>query len=255
MSTPGPAIVVFGRRAVAEALAAPTAEIEGVAVARETPASYRAELAQRCRARNPALAPELVPAAEISRRTAEPRHDQGVAALVRLTLVTSAERYPDTLAGASARRPTRLLAFDNITNPQNIGMIVRSAVAAGMAGVLWPSRGVPWIGGLVIKASASAALRCPILRCAAVEEGLWALQSAGFRVIGLDMAATPSLFDHAPPHRAVYVVGGETAGLGEPTRGTLDEAVRIPMAAGVESLNAAIAASLVCFHAGPARAG
>jgi len=141
-----------------------------------------------------------------------------------------------------------VLALDGVTNSQNIGMIVRSAVATGMDALLWPTVGSPWINGLVVKASAGTVLRCPIVRCATLVEGVVALQASGFTSIGLSADAEETLDALVSPHRAVYVVGSETRGLSEDVQALLDRRVRIPMRGGVESLNVAVAASLICFH-------
>ena len=89
----------------------------------------------------------------------------------------------------------------------------------------------------------------PLVRCERLEEGLLALRSGGFAVAGLCADAGTSLFDFEPPHRVVYVVGRETEGLSPEIRTLVDWPLAIPMQAGVESLNVAVAASLVCFQA------
>lgn len=245
-------IVVYGRRAVLEALAEPRVEVLGVRVDRQVPASFGSELDAACRARGVAV--EAVSLAEINRLTGDPRQDQGVAARIRLTHVLELESFVQSLGGSAAARPVRVLAIDAITNPQNVGMIVRSVVAFGLDGLLWPQVGCPWVSGLIIKASAACVYRCPILRCGALEEGLWTLQRAGFLVYGLDAEGEQDLHALRPAHRAVFVLGSETAGLSASVRATLDARVRIDMAAGVDSLNAAVAAGIVCFCAARGRA-
>jgi 23S rRNA (guanosine2251-2'-O)-methyltransferase len=79
--------------------------------------------------------------------------------------------------------------------------------------------------------------------------GLATLQAAGFSCVGLEAGAAQSLFETKPTHRAAYVLGGETMGLSEDVRSLLDDRVSIPMAGPLESLNVAVAAGLVCFHA------
>jgi 23S rRNA (guanosine2251-2'-O)-methyltransferase len=244
----GTSIVVYGRRAVREAIEAEHVEVRRVLVSTRTPASYRKDLRAHCRE----AGIEFIegPEREVATLSGDPRNDQGVAASVVLGLVQEAEQFLESKTGVGAGAPTRLIALDGVTNPQNVGMIVRSAIASGMAGVLWPSVGSPWISGLVIKASAGVVYRCPIVRCGELVEGLWAMQAAGFSVFGLDAGDdAENLFEHEPAHRAVYVVGSEAEGLSEVVRGTVDGKVAIPMRGGVESLNAAVAASLVCFTA------
>lgn len=242
-------IVVFGKRAVLEALAAETVDVERVLVDQAAAASFRKDLRAACRAAAPE-AIELIEAdrREVSNLSRAPRHDQGVAAAIRLRGVIDAEAYAETLKGERARRPARLIALDNVTNPQNIGMIVRSALAAGMSAILWPTVGAPWVSGLVIKSSAGTVYTLPIVRCERLVEGLWTLKKHGFALVGLAAGGPVSLFEHVPAHRACYVVGSETTGISPEVDEMLDERVSIPMRNRVESLNAAVAASLVCFH-------
>ena len=244
-------IVVFGRRVVTEALETAGVTVLGVRLDDADRSPYGKTLRTACNAAG-------VPFERVKRRAVEEwsragRHDQGVAARVALSNVVDVEEWGGSIVGKRAALPARLLALDGITNPQNVGMIVRSVLASGLDGVLWPMAGVPWLDGLVIKASAATALRCPLVSCQDIDAGLDALQSRGFRVFGLDAAGpgeSASVFDHDPPHRACYVVGSETEGLSEAARGRLDGVVSIPMAGGVESLNAAVAASIVAFALG-----
>jgi 23S rRNA (guanosine2251-2'-O)-methyltransferase len=244
-------ITIFGRRAVLEALGAESVEIERVLVDRSTPTPFRKDLKAACR--DPGSGEPTVELIEADRRevvslSGDARNDQGVAAVIRLKGVTEADEFVETLKGSRAKQPTRLIALDNVTNPQNVGMIVRSALASGMSGILWPTVGAPWVSGLIIKASAATVYRIPIVRCGALVEGLWTLRKHGFAIVGLDAASPQSLFDLEPAHRACYIVGAESTGLTDEVADQLDQRVSIPMAGDVESLNVAVAAALVCFH-------
>ena len=244
-------VVVFGRRAVLEALGQREAkaglEVEEVRIARDAPAAFRKQLAEKVRGLGVPLA--VGSRRDVSALSAEPRHDQGVAARVRLNRLTGVDTFIAGHKGRSARRPVRLLALDGVTNSQNIGMIVRSCVAAGLDGMLWPLAGSPWVNGLVIKSSASALYSCDLLCCDTLAEGLHLLASAGYELVGLSGGEGENLFDYSVPHRAVFVLGGETRGLSDEVEGLIDRRLRIPMDPRVESLNVAVAASMVCFKA------
>lgn len=242
-------LVVFGHRAVLEALAASSVEVLKVRRSDRAPASFVKELNQASRARG--IEPETTSEGEVHAVSGAPRHDQGVAAKIRLTNIIEPEVFAQSLTGKRAAHPTRLIALDQVTNPQNIGMIVRSAVASGMSGMLWPTIGSPWIDGLTIKSSASTIYHATIIRCGLLAEGLWTLKEFGFRVIGVAGDAPTWLHDHRSAHRAVYVVGSETQGISPSVAETLDESISIPMRNGVESLNVAVAAALVCFAVAP----
>lgn len=242
-------IIVFGRRAVLEALACESVDVSRVAYARDLPGPFRQDLTSACQ--RVGVEPHKTDAENVTRISGDRRNDQGVVASIRLRNVSDTATFIQSCKGRGAQQPTRLIALDAVTNPQNVGMILRSALAAGMRGMLWPVVGSPWVSGLVIKASAATVYRCPIVRCGTLEEGLHEFKRAGFRIIGLDApSGSINVFEHAPPHRAIYVVGSEAEGLSQSTRDLLDEAVFIPMSGGVESLNAAVAAAVVCFAVG-----
>jgi 23S rRNA (guanosine2251-2'-O)-methyltransferase len=242
-----PEIVVFGRHPVEEALASDGVEVLEVAVSKSRPSEERRAFARLAAARG-------VPAQELSREalsrlTGAPRHDQGVAARLRLLRVIELGAFVEGLKGRAARRPTRLLGLDGVTNSQNVGMVVRSVVGAGLDGLLWPLEGQPWVNGLVVRAAAGAIFECPIVLCDTVSSGLAELHAAGFASFGLDSGGEASLFDREAPHRAIYVLGSESQGLSPEVRSQLDGLVSIPMSGRLESLNVAVAAGLVCFHA------
>lgn len=240
-------IVVFGRHPVAEALVSEGVEVLEIVLVRGRPAAERKELQRLAQ-------PKGIPLEERSREaldrlTGASRHDQGIAARVRLRRVMEMESFLAGLKGKAARRPRRVLALDGVTNSQNVGMVVRSVVAAGLDALLWPLSGQPWVNGLVVRAAAGAIFECPIVRCDSLASGLAALHGAGFSSFGLEAGAAASIFDRPTPHRAVFVLGGESGGLSEAVRDQLDHRVSIPMAGRLESLNVAVAAGLVCFHA------
>jgi 23S rRNA (guanosine2251-2'-O)-methyltransferase len=143
--------------------------------------------------------------------------------------------------------PAAVLVLDRLTNPANVGMILRSATAAGLDGVLLARRGLPAIDPLVVKASAGIAFRAPVLRSGTVEEGCAALAEAGFALYGLD-ARGDSLLDAALPDRVALVLGNETEGLSATVRPLLDGLLAIPMHGEVESLGVASAGAVAAFE-------
>jgi len=242
-----PEIVVFGRHPVEEALRSRGAEVSRLAIVKGRAAADRKVF--RRLAHEHSIPLDEIPRTEMDRLTSASRHDQGMAAVVRLLRVIELDAFLASLTGTAARRPVRVIGLDGVTNSQNIGMVVRSIVGAGVDGPLWPMLGQPWINGLVVRAASGAIFECPILRCESIQAGIAALQGAGFKTFGLAAESAQSLFAAPPPHRAAFFLGGERAGLSEAIRAQVDEIVAIPMAGRLESLNVAVAAGLVAFHA------
>lgn len=171
------------------------------------------------------------------------RQDQGVA------LDVEAPKYLPVAALPPAAEQHELLALDAVTNPQNLGMIIRSVAASPMHGIILPRKGSAPIDGLVIKASAGTLFKCRIYHCDELDKALDVVRQAGYQVVALD-AGAPKLLGDLPPGQArVFVLGNETAGVSAKILGRCDERVSIPLDNDVESLNVSIAAALVAFRA------
>lgn len=181
----------------------------------------------------------------LSRVSKNGRQDQGVALDVVCPNFMSLEGFIDF-----PEKPRTVLALDGVTNPQNVGMIIRSAVAAGVDGVLYPKRGIASLGPLVIKASAGNVFRAPIIRCDSTAAALTTLKAYGYQIAILEAKATTSLFEFKAADNLVCVLGGESEGIGREVAVLADTRLTIPMANGVESLNVAVTAALVSFHLG-----
>jgi len=173
------------------------------------------------------------------------RQDQGVAVDIQCPSFRPVEDFLDTPAGS----PRRVLALDGITNPQNLGMIIRSAAAGAIDGIVVPRKGTAALGPLVIKASAGTVYRAPLLLCPALPAALQQFRAAGAQVCVLEAGSPDSLFAHREHELCVYVLGNETGGVSAECRELADVSLSIPMRNGVESLNVAVAASLVAFGA------
>ena len=140
-----------------------------------------------------------------------------------------------------------MLVLDGVTNPANVGMVLRSATAAGLDGVCSPAaacrRSTRWWS----RRLPGVAFRAPVLRAATAEEGCAALRDGGFTVLGLH-ATGASLLDAELPRRVALVLGNETEGLSAAVREVCDGLLAIPMEGGVESLNVASAGAVAAFE-------
>lgn len=153
----------------------------------------------------------------------------------------------DLLATAQdSGQPPLLVAVDGVTDPRNLGAIVRSAAAFGAHGVLVPERRSAGMTASAWRTSAGTAARLPVARCTNLVRTLKDYAAAGLMVAGLDADGTVDTdsFELATGP-LVIVVGSEGRGLARLTRDTCDVTVTVPMAREVESLNASVAAGVV----------
>ena len=236
-------ITVYGRKPVLEVLLDPALTVEKVIMATHARGDTVTKILDAAARRQVPV--QRASAHRVKVLAGNGRHDQGVLADVVAPRMRSLESGIPALGS-----PAAVLVLDAITNPANVGMILRTATAAGLDGVVLPRRGVPAIDPLVIKASAGVAFRAPVLRTATAEQGCAALRAAGFAVLGLSASApgARSLFHDPPPPRVAYVLGNEAAGISPSVTPQLTGWVGIPMAGNVESLNVASAAAVVCFE-------
>jgi 23S rRNA (guanosine2251-2'-O)-methyltransferase len=182
--------------------------------------------------------------AELARISKNGKQDQGVAVDIICPAFTSLEDFLPRLQQPS---PLRLLALDGISNPQNLGMIIRAAAAGQVDGILWSRKGNAALGPLVIKASAGTIYRAPLLLSPSLPEALRACRDAGAQICTLEAGASLSLFEFRPRTHCVYVLGNETEGVSAEARAIADTGLSIPMNNGVESLNVAVTASLIAY--------
>lgn len=185
---------------------------------------------------------------ELSRISKNSREDQGVAADLQLPRYQRLEGLLEQWSRTSPAPTTRLLAVDRITNPQNLGMLIRSACAGGIDAIVLPEKGNAPLSPLVIKASAGTLFKCPILRCQDLTTALAHIQRHGVRVCVLSSHAACELGELPKNEALIYVLGNETEGVSEAVTALADRRVRIPMANGVESLNVAVTAALLAYY-------
>lgn len=181
----------------------------------------------------------------LSRISKNGKQDQGVAA----DIICSQYQRADAFLAENQWNPTtRLLALDGITNPQNLGMIIRAVCAGNIDALLFSEKGNASIGPLAIKASAGTAFRTNIIRCDSLHQTLQDYQAAGFELCTLSADAHSSLFEHHSDKAIIYILGNESDGVSNNIRQLTDRQLSIPMNNGVESLNVAITAALIAYY-------
>jgi 23S rRNA (guanosine2251-2'-O)-methyltransferase len=238
---------IAGRNSVVEALRAGV-PVTGVYVAEGTERDGRLREAFKIAA-DRGISLLEVTKAELDRRTDGAVH-QGLAARIPAYEYVHAT---DLLAAAVERGEAPLIvALDSVTDPRNLGAVVRSASGFGAHGVVIPERRAARMTAAAWKTSAGAAARIPVAQATNLVRTLKELQDAGCQVVGLAADGDLSLPDLlADPDLAsgplVVVVGSEGDGLGRLVSETCDRLVSIPMASSLESLNAGVAASITLY--------
>ena len=141
-----------------------------------------------------------------------------------------------------------LIAVDGLTDPQNLGAIVRSAEALGAHGLVLPQRRNAGLTGSVAKVAAGALEHLPVARVVNLNRSLDALKQEGYRVIGLAAEGTVTLEEADLSGPLVLVTGSEAEGLSLLTRRGCDQLVRIPLRGTTPSLNASVATALLLYE-------
>lgn len=229
--------ILAGRRSVLEALRGHTS------IRRVYVESQRVdeELEDAARARRLPVAPR--DRAELDQLADGARH-QGVVA------VADDYRFceiDDLLA--DRRQPLALVALDQITDPQNLGAIIRSAVTLGLQGIVLQKHRSASITASVVRASAGATEHAAIARVTNLQKTLFSIGKTGLEVVGLDAAGETDLRDLEPDARGrVLVVGSEGKGLRRMVRERCDRLVSIRQKGPMDSLNASVAAAIAMYE-------
>jgi 23S rRNA (guanosine2251-2'-O)-methyltransferase len=148
----------------------------------------------------------------------------------------------------SIGEPPLLMALDGITDPHNLGAIVRSAEALGAHGLVLPQRRSAGLTGSVAKVAAGALEHLPVARVVNLNRSLETLKEEGYRVIGLAGEAGVALSEADLDGPLVIVTGSEGSGLSMLTRKHCDQLVRIPLRGATPSLNASVATAMVLYE-------
>ncbi|MDO4911603.1 MAG: 23S rRNA (guanosine(2251)-2'-O)-methyltransferase RlmB [Corynebacterium sp.] len=138
-----------------------------------------------------------------------------------------------------------IVCLDNITDPRNLGAIIRSVAAFGGHGVVIPERRSASVTAVAWRTSAGTAARLPVAKATNMVRALKTFQKAGYQVVGLDASDTHTIDNYDGTGPVVIVVGSEGKGISRLVKETCDTIISIPMTDWVESLNASVAAGVV----------
>lgn len=232
--------IISGRNAVLEALRA-GGRVNRVYLASDGKVPGKDDILNTARA---AGAPfEFIPLAKLNTLAGAVDH-QGVAAAVSPVAYAELDEVTQRLGPRAL-----ILVLDEIQNPKNLGMILRTAAGAGVDAVLLPQRGGALLDAEVLRASAGAVVHVPVVQCANLGQALRLLKDHEFWVYGLDASAKNNVLKYRWPARTVLIAGSETQGMRPGTRKLCDDFLAIPLANGLDSLNVAVSTGIALFQA------
>ncbi len=233
-------ITLYGRNVVAEVLEDPSIEIHRVHLANSNRDEGVIRTIKAAAARR-GVEVKTHTKEQLSRISKNARQDQGVAIDIVAPNYHKSDRIEAVLGDTF-----RLLALDGIQNPQNLGMIVRSAAAGKIDGIILPTNNSAKISPLVIKASAGTLFKIPIFHCKTLEGPLEKLAKTS-EIYALSSHAKEDIYSLAAGERVIFVLGNESEGVSRPVERLCNKSLAIPMQRGVESLNVAVTAALLAF--------
>jgi 23S rRNA (guanosine2251-2'-O)-methyltransferase len=225
---------VYGRNAVREA-------VRGPREVREVWATERALAAEKWLREEPGLRVQVKPERTLTEEAGSRDH-QGVVARV------GSYRYADAYELAALDRPL-LVCLDQVTDPHNLGAVIRSAEGAGATGVVVPSHGAARVTPAVSRSSAGAVEHLPVAVVQNLARYLNEVKGPDLWVWGAASDGGTSLWDADLDGGAAFVLGAEGRGLRPLVRRACDGLVSIPLAGRVESLNVSVAAAVLLYEA------
>lgn len=231
---------MYGKHAVREALIARPDVVCMVHLAEDTQDTELERLAEKCK-----VAIKRFSGKKLPKGIAPDAVHQGAIAEIHVERLV--RPYEDFIQKLPVSRNTALVVLGEIQDPQNVGAIIRSAAAFGIAGVLIPEHRQAQVNGTVIKVSAGMAFRIPLVAIGNVNNTLENLKQHGFWTYGLDGTSTQTLGDEGFEKPSVFILGNEGTGVRVKTLEHCDIQLRIPMHAQTESLNAAAAAAVTLY--------
>ncbi len=233
--TPGGSVWLYGLHPVAAALANPARLLRRLLVTQEAEASLAEAI------RPPwSVAAEPVERGRIDQLLGRDAVHQGIALL--------ADPLPQPSLAQLLERKGPLLVLDQVTDPRNVGAILRSAAAFGVAGVIAQDRHAPEETGALAKAASGALETVPMIRAVNLARTIIALKAAGLWTVGLAADAQPLRGTALKERRVALVLGAEGTGLRRLTRETCDEVAGLAMPGSMESLNVSAATTVALYE-------
>lgn len=234
-------IYIYGKHALEEALASAPNSIKKVFLSSDINAPELKNILRK----NGIQMAELKNK-EASRMVGQDTSHQGVIAIADPAEIMV--EFDNFISSLDISENTMLVLLDELTDPHNVGAIIRSAAAFGAAGILLPSHRQAPITGVVVKSSAGMVFRVPMVSIGNVNYTIGVLKEKGFRVYGLAMEGDADVTQEEFAEPSLVIIGNEGRGIREKTLDLCDVNIRIPMSPRAESLNASVSAAVVLYE-------
>jgi 23S rRNA (guanosine2251-2'-O)-methyltransferase len=241
----GRGVWLYGVHPVLAALANPERRAYRVIISGEAETTLVPRIATLSQTRSGLPRTEILPREAIERLLPRGAVHQGIAAQLDALEEPDIE---DIVRATEGLESARVVVLDQVTDPHNVGAIIRSAAAFGTAAVVMPERNSPPSTGTLAKAASGAIERVPLVRVVNLSRALDRLKQAGFWCVGLDAGATTALHQADLTGKVALVLGAEGEGLRRLTREHCDLMARIPIGRSMESLNVSNAAAIALYE-------
>jgi len=247
------ALWLFGVHPVLAALANPNRRPQRLLVTAEASQTWGPRLRELCQQAHPGLLPQTVQRREIDALLPEGSVHQGLALFTPALDQPALEdllKPAENLGSEAPDQPPRrvIVLLDQVTDPHNVGAILRSAAAFGALAVVALDKGAPEESGTLAKSASGALEAVPYISVINLARSLDALKAAGFWCLGLAGEAAQSLADANPGSAVALVLGAEGPGLRRLTRERCDLLVKLPTRPPIDSLNVSNAAAVALYE-------
>jgi 23S rRNA (guanosine2251-2'-O)-methyltransferase len=241
----GRGVWLYGVHPVLAAIANPDRQTFRIVVSAEAEASLGPRISAAAQGHMRLPRADIMPRDALERLLPRGAVHQGIAAQVDALEEPDIE---DIVRATEGYESARIVVLDQVTDPHNVGAILRSSAAFGVAAVMMPERNSPPSTGTLAKAASGAMERVPLVRVVNLSRALDRLKKAGYWCVGLDADATTQLHDADLTGKIALVLGAEGEGLRRLTREHCDLMARIPITKGMESLNVSNAAAIALYE-------
>lgn len=235
-------LILYGKHAVAAAIANQERGISRVMVTAENADEFRNLLGQNQRELGVL---KIVERKEIDKLLSQEAVHQGVMAYVKELEDNAIE---DICIMAEEKNDCHVLILDQVTDPQNVGAIIRSCAAFGAMALIMQDKNAPGEGGAMAKAAAGTIEFMPLCRVTNLSRAIEQLKKAGFWVVGMDGQAKITIDKMNKNGKIAMVMGSEGKGMRRLVEESCDEVVKLPISEKVESLNVSTAAAVALYE-------